>query len=157
MRFIFHSFPTPPNAPPARPNPSSRFGLAALIAGGVSLLVAWVPYWGMLMIPLAMVGAVVAIIGIVVGRMAHQRKLPIPAAGFLLCGFSIGVSLLSTRLWEDRDSAAGRGTPTQPQDVRPAPGPIPRPPTVTNPTFIVPKIESLTGEEGEAAGGEADR
>lgn len=58
-------------------------GVAALIIGGLSLMIAWVPFLGAIAAPLEILGCILALIGIFGG----YRKVTVfkPVAGLLLC------------------------------------------------------------------------
>jgi hypothetical protein len=113
--------------------------------GGLASAVAWVPDFGMLAVPVALAGAVVGFVGIVIGRMAGQRRVFLPLGGMLLCGVSILVSYGSTIAWKNRPGAPGHvSTPNPPPavDMRGSRGPFaPALSPVTQPTFVIPKIE----------------
>ncbi len=114
--------------------------------GGLALMVAWIPCLGMVAVPVAGVGAIVGFVGIVVGRLAGQRKVLLPFGGMLLCGLSIAVSYGSTIAWQNRTGAPGRvtSTPAPPAiDMTGVRGPfVPKP--VTRPTFVMPDFKRPT-------------
>ena len=146
--FPFHlrSFDRPGDTTPARPNASTPIGVISMVIAALTLAVAWIPYFGMLAVPVAALGALLGFAGIIVGRVAGQRKVFLPFIGMLLCGVSIAVSYGSTIAWQNRSGAPGRGfsTPTPappPVDMRGVTGPfVPRP--VTQPTFVIPHIDT---------------
>ena len=138
------------NQPPARPNASTPIGIIAFVIGGVALAVAWIPYLGILAVPVALVGVVLGIVGIVIGRMAGQRTVLLPLGGMMLCGISIAVSYGSTYAWQHRAGAPGQRPwappPPPPVDMRGVSGPfvptLPKP--VTQPTFVIPRFDRPT-------------
>ena len=130
-----------------RPNASGLIGSISLGVGGLTLLVAWIPYLGMLAIPVAAIGAVLGFAGIVVGRAAGQRRVFWPFFGMLLCGVSIAVSYGSTVAWQHRTGAPGQSAPSTPPppavDMRGVTGPfVPKP--TTQPTFVMPRFDRPT-------------
>jgi len=137
---------------PARANASGPIGITSLAVGGVSLLVAWIPYLGMLAVPVALGGAIAGIVGIIVGRVAGQRRVFLPLGGFLLCLISIAVSYGSTYAWQHRAGAPGQRPwappPPPPVDMRGVSGPfvptLPKP--LTQPTFVMPRFDRPTTE-----------
>ncbi len=132
----------------ARPNASGTIAIVSFALGGLSLLVAWIPYIGMLAIAVSALGAVLGFVGIIVGRMAGQRRVFLPFFAMLLCGVSIAVSFGSTYAWQHRDGAPGQ-TKSVPQpppvDMTGVSGPF-KPPTVTQPTFVMPRFNRPTTE-----------
>ncbi len=132
--------------PPARPNASTPIGVIAFMIGVVALAVAWIPYLGMLAVPVAGAGVVLAIVGIVVGRAAGQRRVLLPLGAMFLCLISIAVSYGSTYAWQHRDGAPGvyQTTPApRPIDMRSVKGPFVPMPT-TQPTFVMPHFDRPT-------------
>ncbi|CAN5523546.1 hypothetical protein BH10PLA1_BH10PLA1_14280 [soil metagenome] len=133
-----------------RPNASTTIGWISIAVGLLTIAVAWIPYFGMLAIPMSLGGAVLAIAGIIVGRAAGQRVVLLPLVGFFICGISIAVSYLSTVAWQNRAGAPGKSsssTPSTPAiDMRGHTGPfVPTlPPPVTQPTFVMPKFDRPT-------------
>ncbi len=148
MPYISYRVPDEPGEMPApRPNSSTLLGVISLCIGAAMLLVAWIPYLGMLAVPVAIGGGLVAVVALVIGRMAGQRKLPWPFVGLLVCGLSIGVSFVSTVAWQNRAGAPGYrpSTPVPPAiDMRGSKGPFVPAPTTTQPTFDLSSYRRFT-------------
>ncbi len=127
---------------PARANASGAIAIVSFILGGVSLLVAWIPYLGILAIPVSALGAVLGFVGIVVGRAAGQRRVFLPFFAMLLCGVSVAVSYASTYAWQHREGAPGQTKPVNlppPIDMTGVSGPF-KPKPMTQPTFVMPRF-----------------
>jgi hypothetical protein len=67
-------------------------GVAALVLGILAALIAWVPFLGLLAIPLALLGALLGAIGLLYGLISRRGKVLTSAIGL---GLSIGSAVLS--------------------------------------------------------------
>ena len=109
-------------------------GIIALALGVLTLMFAWIPIIGMLAIPFAAMGVIVGIIGIALGARGGDGRLWMSLVGAILCGLSVGVSYLSTVMWQNRDtnpSAVKMPPQPPPVDMRNVKGPfVPTPPQV---------------------------
>lgn len=91
---------------------TGRLGIAAMVLGGLTLLIAWIPIIGMLGVPVAGIGFVLAIIALVQAKIGQRVGLGMPVAGALCCGLSIALSYYTTMT----RSSLQRG-PTTPIDA----------------------------------------
>ena len=109
-------------------------GIIALALGVLTLMVAWIPLFGMLAVPIAAIGAIVGIVGIALGARGGDGRLWMPLVGVIVCALSVGVSYLSTTLWQNRDTnptSTSKVKPPPPIDMRGVKGPfVPTPPQV---------------------------
>lgn len=101
---------------------ASGLGIAALVLGILAMLVAWMPFCGVVMIPVAMVGLVLGIFGIVLSRKG-RTGIGMPIAGTTLCAVAIALQGVFWALMAIGMSQAARGVPTMPGIPTPSPRP----------------------------------
>jgi hypothetical protein len=94
-------YPQPPYyAAPQQPAPQQKgvngFGIAALVIGIISLLVAWVPICGMASIPLAANGLILAVVGFIVSVSGGRSTVGMSVAGGIICLIAIIVPVVVT-------------------------------------------------------------
>jgi len=75
---------------------SLTLGLIAVIIGTISLLVGWVPYLGLLAIPFAGIGLLLAGLGFFYAIAKGFRGSAMPILGGLICAAGITLPILST-------------------------------------------------------------
>lgn len=75
---------------------TSGWGIAALVLGIIALLFCWVPFVGLLSMPIAAIGALLAIVGAIVSLAGGRSGIGMPMAGLLICILSIGVAVFSS-------------------------------------------------------------
>jgi hypothetical protein len=96
-------------APPVQPvyvqvnNPApvrgvSGFGIAALIFGIVACFAAWVPFIGLLSVPIAAIGGLIGFVGLLVSLIGRRSGVGMPVAGLFVCGLAIGLAIFATGL-----------------------------------------------------------
>lgn len=86
----------PPPLPPARLKtpPSAAvlvLGIVSIIFGTGSLIIGWIPFVGLLVLPCSGLGLLLAIIGLVLVRSRKRGRARIPAIGASLCILAIVV------------------------------------------------------------------
>ena len=75
---------------------SLTLGIISVVVGALALLLGWVPYIGLLAVPFAMIGALFASIGVVIGLLKRLNGLGMPMLGGALCIGAVYLSVLST-------------------------------------------------------------
>lgn len=75
---------------------SLTLGIIATIVGVIALLVSWVPFLGLLSIPFACLGGLLAVVGVIVAMVKRCEGIALPLVGGLICTFAIGLSIMST-------------------------------------------------------------
>jgi hypothetical protein len=71
-------------------------GVAALVIGILSLLGSWVPFCGLMVIPLAIIGVVLGVVGMFVAASGKRSGLGFPVVGTSVSGGAIVLALVST-------------------------------------------------------------
>jgi len=71
-------------------------GIIAIVLGVLSLLVAWIPFLGLIAIPVAAIGGFLALIGLVLAALKKFRGWAMPLLGGIICVIAIVVSMSST-------------------------------------------------------------
>lgn len=71
-------------------------GIIALVFGSLALLVGWIPFLGLLAIPVAVLGGLLALIGLVIALVKNGRGIILPLVGGAVCGLAFFIPLLST-------------------------------------------------------------
>jgi len=74
----------------------SGLGIAALVLGIISCLMCWIPFLGLIIIPLALLGIVFGIIGAIVSLAGRRSSIGMPVAGCVVCVVALIVAILST-------------------------------------------------------------
>lgn len=75
------------------PRRGSSLGVASVILGAIAFLICWIPLVNLLGVPLAAVGLVLGLIGIVVALTRRGSSIGFPIAGSLLCGMALAVTI----------------------------------------------------------------
>ena len=76
---------------------SLTLGIVSVALGSITLLFGWIPFVGLIAIPIAALGAMVALIGGIVAIGKGFKGFGMPATGGLICIFAITVSMTSTK------------------------------------------------------------
>lgn len=71
-------------------------GIAAIVVGISALLFGWVPYLGLLAIPVAVLGVFLAGMGLLIAMMRKFKGAGLPLLGGVLSLIGVGVPLIST-------------------------------------------------------------
>lgn len=81
---------------PRRRPGMSALGLAAIIIGVFTLLGSVVPVCGIFVIPMAILGVVLAGVGFCAAVVSREKGVGVPLLGFLMCGASIVLPFVAT-------------------------------------------------------------
>ncbi|HEV8603838.1 MAG TPA: type II secretion system protein GspG [Tepidisphaeraceae bacterium] len=92
---------------------ASGLGIAALVLGILAVLVAWMPFCGLVVMPMALVGLVLGIFGIVLSRKG-RTGIGMPIAGTTLCAVAIALQGVFWALMAIGMSRAAQGVPAMP-------------------------------------------
>jgi hypothetical protein len=76
-----------------RTNP---IGVSALVLGIIAALIAWVPFLGLVAIPVALLGALLGAIGLIYGLLTRRGKVVTSSIGLALCLGSVLLSVAMT-------------------------------------------------------------
>jgi hypothetical protein len=76
-----------------RTNP---IGVAALVLGIIAALIAWIPFLGLIAIPVALLGALLGAIGLIYGLISRRGKVATSSIGLVLCLGSVLLSVAMT-------------------------------------------------------------
>jgi hypothetical protein len=74
----------------------SGFGVAALVLGLVAAMFCWVPFIGMLSIPLSVIGLILAAVGLMISLIGQRSGVGMPIAGGVLCLLAILIAATAT-------------------------------------------------------------
>lgn len=97
----------PVNMPPASvafvhqtvvkpPKGTSGLGVAALVLGIVAAIFCWIPFLGMLTVPIAAIGLLLGALGFLVSLIGRRSGVGMPFAGLFICGTAIVIAVMST-------------------------------------------------------------
>lgn len=75
--------------------PSLTMGIISIVLGVLGMLISWVPFIGMLAIPVAVIGIILAIIGLVLAAV-KRAGWSMPVLGGIICGIAIAISISVT-------------------------------------------------------------
>lgn len=76
--------------------PALTMGIIAIVLGVIGLLVSWIPFVGLLAIPVAGIGLFLAVTGLVLAAVKRFRGWAMPVLGGVICGLAIAVAVGST-------------------------------------------------------------
>jgi hypothetical protein len=79
-----------------QPKTTSSLGIAGLVLGGLALVICWVPFLGILSIPVSVIGGILALVGLGLALAKKETGAGIPAAATLLCGVTFVLPIWST-------------------------------------------------------------
>jgi hypothetical protein len=74
----------------------SGFGIAALALGILACLTCLIPFLGILVIPMAGIGLILGIIGIIAAVVTKKTHASMPIAGSVVCALAIGLAIFMT-------------------------------------------------------------
>jgi len=74
----------------------SPLGIVALILGIIATVFCWIPFLGLLVIPLAAIGLLLALVGLVIAIVNKKHGLTLPISGGVLCLLSIFMAVFMT-------------------------------------------------------------
>ena len=75
---------------------TNGLGIAALVLGIIAVLTCWIPFVGILGIPLAVLGLLFGIIGFLIALIGRKSGVGMPISGCIVCIVSIIVAVAST-------------------------------------------------------------
>jgi len=75
---------------------ANPLGIAALVVGIIACLFCWVPFLGVLAIPLAVIGMLLAFIGFIMALASKRTGFAFPISGGLLCLLSVFIAVATT-------------------------------------------------------------
>lgn len=75
---------------------SLTLGMVAVILGSLTFFIGWIPFLGLLAVPVAVIGLVLAGIGLLAAILGGFRGFGMPLLGVLICIMSISISVTST-------------------------------------------------------------
>ena len=71
-------------------------GLIGIILGVLTLMMSWIPFFGLITLPISGVGGLCSLVGLVVSLLKHKQKIGYPICGLIFCVLSIGMVIFST-------------------------------------------------------------
>ncbi|HEY1922245.1 MAG TPA: DUF308 domain-containing protein [Tepidisphaeraceae bacterium] len=75
---------------------TSGFGIAALILGIIAAIFCWIPFLGLLSVPVAALGLLIGIIGFLVSMLGRRSGVGMPVAGSMISLIAIVLAVVST-------------------------------------------------------------
>ncbi|MFD8494073.1 hypothetical protein [Amycolatopsis sp. NPDC059657] len=85
----------PPPPPAAEPEaPKNAYGIAGLVAGGVGLLVSWIPMVGLLCTPLGLTGLALSALGLARFKRGEATNRTVSLAGVAVSALGVVVALV---------------------------------------------------------------
>ena len=75
---------------------ASPLGIAALVMGIIACLVCWVPFLGLLAVPLALIGIVLAFVGLIMALVSKKTGFSFPISGVAICLLSVFIAFTTT-------------------------------------------------------------
>lgn len=65
--------------------PALALGVISVIVGALALLFSWIPLVGLLVIPFAVIGGTLGLVGLVIGLITRRKAFGMPITGVVLC------------------------------------------------------------------------
>ncbi len=113
---------TPPNSSDEVRRGISPLGIAALVLGILSCFFCWIPLLGLLALPLAAIGVLLAIAGIIMANTGKKAGLAFPIGGGIVCVVAMSIALVITGGFSRAfSSAIERGKRTNQESDSPTP------------------------------------
>lgn len=75
---------------------TNGFGIAALVFGIVACLGCWIPFCGLSIIPLALLGGFFGLIGLIISAAGSKSSVQLPIAGIIISGVAVVISVWAT-------------------------------------------------------------
>jgi hypothetical protein len=75
---------------------ASPLGIAALVLGIISCLFCWIPFLGLLAIPLALIGLLLALVGLIMAGVNKKTGFVFPVSGAVVCLLSVIIAVAIT-------------------------------------------------------------
>jgi hypothetical protein len=76
--------------------PALTLGIIAIVLGVLAMLVGWIPFLGLLALPIAGIGIFMAFIGLILSLIKKFKGIGMPLLGVVICFFAIVISIGST-------------------------------------------------------------
>jgi hypothetical protein len=80
-------------------------GIASLVLGIIACVFCWIPLLGLLVIPLAGIGFVLAVVGIIMAGLSKKTGFVFPISGGIVCALSVcialGMTVAAAKLYSD--------------------------------------------------------
>lgn len=76
--------------------PALTMGIISIVLGVLAMLVGWIPFLGLIAIPVAAIGAFLAFIGLVLALVKKFKGIGMPLLGGIICFIAIVISIGST-------------------------------------------------------------
>jgi hypothetical protein len=128
---------------------TSGFGVASLVLGIIACLTCWIPFIGLLSMPLAALGLFFGFIGLCVSMIGRRSGVGMPVAGAVVCATALYIAIGTTGAVVSAIGSAadaGRPTPAAPNQAsqqKPAPTISGPPSTPTLPDPASPNIPAV--------------
>ncbi len=74
----------------------SPLGIASLVLGIMACVICWIPFLGLFAIPVALIGLVLAFIGVVIAAMNKKTDFVFSISGGIVCILSVCIALVTT-------------------------------------------------------------
>jgi DNA-directed RNA polymerase subunit RPC12/RpoP len=74
----------------------SPMGIASLVLGIMACVICWIPFFGLLAIPLALIGLVFAFVGVIMAGVSKKTGFVFPVSGGFVCILSVCIALAAT-------------------------------------------------------------
>ena len=74
----------------------SPLGIASLVLGIIACLFCWIPFLGLFVIPLAAIGLLLALVGLIMASVNKKTGFVFPISGGIVCLLSIVIALVMT-------------------------------------------------------------
>ena len=87
---------TPQNVTVEIKRGANPLGISALVMGILACLTCWIPFIGLLSIPLAFIGLLLAFIGLIMAAVSKKTGFAFPIGGGLICLLSIFIAFATT-------------------------------------------------------------
>jgi len=81
---------------PDAPKGTNGLGIAALVLGIIAALTCWIPFIGLLSMPLAILGLLFGIIGLLISLIGRKSGVGLPVSGSIVCVVALFVAIAST-------------------------------------------------------------
>jgi hypothetical protein len=75
---------------------SSALGMASLALGIIACVVCWVPWLGLIAVPVGTIGAGLGVLGVVVSLLFRKSSVGLPLTAVFVCCLAAGISIAST-------------------------------------------------------------
>ena len=85
--------------------PALVLGVISVMLGALALLFCWIPFLGILLIPFAVIGGALGVVGLVIELSSRRRAFGMPITGIILCVISAVFPILIIMSFE-RDTTS---------------------------------------------------